>query len=167
MIAAVYVTIIHFAILGNTIATQDFTEVSGLIDAFLALLDITVRILIKRRLSSAQWVHILSEGQVFAQTVVLDITRIQQGHYFVSFAQLGIIVLNRNKQVQLSVVSISILKAEQLQHVQIVILIHMHLKALDGVTFAHQDASVNQRESPFVIHHHHLQSCRLLHHLKL
>ena len=153
MIAAVYVTIIHFAILGNTIATQDFTEVSGLIDAFLALLDITVRILIKRHLSSAQWVHILSEGQVFAQTVVLGITRIQQGHYFVSFAQLGIIVHNRDKQVQLSAVSISILKEERLLLAQIVVRMNMHLKAQDGVTFAHQDASVNQRASPFVIHH--------------
>ena len=104
---------------------------------------------------------------MFAQIVVLDIIKILQSHYIVSFAQLGIIVHNRDRKVQLSAVSISILKAEQLQHVQIVILIHMHLKALDGVTFAHQDASVKQRESPFVIHHHHLQSCRLLHHLKL
>jgi hypothetical protein len=153
MIANPYVTIIHFAMPGNTIATQDFTEVSGLIDAFHAQLDITVKILIKKHLSSAQWVLILLEGQVFAQIVVLDITRIQQGHYFVSFAQLGIIVHNRDKQVQLSAVSISFLKAEQLQHAQIVIRMNMHLKAQDGVTFAHQDASVNQRASPFVIHH--------------
>ena len=59
MIANPYVTIIHFAMPGNTIATQDFTEVSGLIDAFHAQLDITVKILIKKLLSSAQWVLIL------------------------------------------------------------------------------------------------------------
>lgn len=47
MIANKYVTIIHFAMPGNTIVPQDFTEVSGLIDAFHALLDITVKILIK------------------------------------------------------------------------------------------------------------------------
>lgn len=99
--------------------------------------------------------------------MVLDITKIQQGHYIVSFAQLGIIVHNRDKQVQLSAVSISILKAEQLQLARIVIPMNMHLKAQDGVTSAHQDASVNQRASPFVIHHLLLQSCRLLHHLKL
>jgi hypothetical protein len=153
MVANTCVTIIHFAIPGKVIATQDSTEVSGLIDAGHALLDITVRILIKKHLSSAQRVLILSEGQVFAQIVVLDITKIQQGHYIVSFAQLGIIVHNRDKQVQLSAVSISILKAEQLLHVQIVIPMNMHLKALDGVTSAHQDVSVNQRASPFVIHH--------------
>jgi hypothetical protein len=33
---------------------------------------------------------------------------------------------------------------------------NMHLKALDGVTSAHQDASVDQRASPFVIYHHQL-----------
>ncbi len=109
MVANPCVTIIHFAIPGKSTATQECTEVSGLIHAFHALLDITVRILIKKHLSSAQRVLILSEGQVFAQIVVLDITKIQQGHYIVSFAQLGIIVLNRDKQVQLSAVSISIL----------------------------------------------------------
>jgi len=74
---------------------------------------------------------------VFAQIVVLDITKIQQDHYIVSFAQLGIIVHNRDKQIQLSAESTSIQKAEQLQHVQIVIQMNMHLKALDGVTSAH------------------------------
>ena len=59
MIAALYVTIIHFAIPGNQIPAQDITEVSGPIDRFHALLDITVRILIKKHLSSAQWVLIL------------------------------------------------------------------------------------------------------------
>jgi hypothetical protein len=44
MIADKYVTIIHFAMSGKAIATQDFTEVSGLIDAIHAQLDITVRI---------------------------------------------------------------------------------------------------------------------------
>jgi hypothetical protein len=105
---------------------------------------------------------------VFAQIVVLDITKIQQDHYIVSFAQLGIIVHNRDKQIQLSAVSISILKAEQLQLARIVIQMNMPLKAQDGVTSAHQDASVYQRASPFVIHHLLLhQTCRLLHHLKL
>ena len=77
MIAALYVTIIHFVIPGNTIPTQDFTEVSGPIDIIHALLDITVRILIKKHLSSAQRVLFLSEGKVFALIVVLDITKIQ------------------------------------------------------------------------------------------
>ena len=77
MIAALYVTLIHFAIPGNNIPTQDFTEVSGPIDIIHALLDITVRILIKKHLSSAQRVLFLSEGQVFALIVVLDITKIQ------------------------------------------------------------------------------------------
>jgi hypothetical protein len=104
---------------------------------------------------------------VFAQIVVLDITKIQQDHYIVSFAQLGIIVHNRDKQIQLSAESTSILLAEQLQHAQIVIPMNMPLKALDGVTSAHQHASVNQRAGPFVIHRHLLQTCRLLHHLKL
>jgi len=153
MIANIYATLIHFVIPGNIIQAQDFTEVSGPIDIIHALLDITVRILIKKHLYSAQRVLFLSEGQAFAQIVVLDITKIKQGHYIVSFAQLGIIVLNRDKQVLLSAVSISILSAEQLLHAKIVIPMNMHLKAQDGVTFAHQDASVNQRASPFVIHH--------------
>jgi len=157
MVARSCVTVIHFVKRGKAIATQDSIEVSGLIHVFHALLDITVRILIKKPLSFAQRVLILLEAQVFAQIVVLDITKIQQGHYIVSFAQLGIIVHNRDKQVQLSAVSISILKVEQLQHAQIVIPMNMHLKAQDGVTSAHLDASVNQKASPFVIHHH-LQS---------
>ena len=74
---------------------------------------------------------------MFAQIVVLDIIKIQQGHYIVSFAQLGIIVHNRDKQIQLSAVSISILQVEQLLHAQIVIQMNMHLKAQDGVTPAH------------------------------
>ena len=100
MIAAVYVTIIHFAIPGKGIPAQDFTEVSGPIECIHVRLDITVRIQIKQHLYSAQLVLILSEERVFVQIVVLDITKIQQDQYIVSFAQLGIIVHNRDKQVQ-------------------------------------------------------------------
>jgi hypothetical protein len=86
----------HFAMPGQSIATQESTEVSGLIHAFHALLDITVGVLIQKNLSSAQRVLILSEGKVVAHIVILDITKIKQGHHIVSFAQLGIIVQKRD-----------------------------------------------------------------------